>query len=199
MIKDAKSTAEKPIKISAGKKRKIDIVKNLMEKFSRAESLFLTDYQGLSHKQLEALRKALKKAEAEFLIIKNTLIKIALAESTNAPFLKSNQEIKKQFEQVLTHPTAAFLTFGDQMAALKVLAKFIKDNQLPKIKLGIFEGKLTSNTEFMKLAALPSREELVGMLLSQLKSPIYGFYNSLNWNLQKFVILLNAIKSKKVN
>lgn len=171
--------------------KNIDAVKSLTEKLKKARSVFLTDYRGLTHQQLEQLRRALKKVEAEFLVAKNTLIKIAL---------KANKVADSdKIEAELNNPTATLVAYGDEIAAIKVLSDFIKKIQLPKVKLGLFDGKLATVADFDKLAALPTRDILLATLAARLKSPITGLHYSLKWNLNKFVYALNAVKSKKTN
>lgn len=171
--------------------KKIDIVTKLKEKLDKAKSVFLTDYRGLTHQQLEDLRKSLKKIEADFAITKNRLLKIALKDWNN--------NIIDQFEEHLKNPTATLFSYGDEIAPIRQLSKFIKNFQLPKIKIGLFEGKLATAADFKKLASLPSREILLSTLIARMQSPISGLQYALNWNVQKLVIALNQIKDKKPN
>lgn len=169
--------------------KKIAEVENITKKLQASKTVFLTDYRGLTHPQLETLRRSLKKVQAEYVIAKNTLLKIA--------FGGWNQEVQKSMEPELKNPTAALIATGDEIAAIKTLADFIKTTQLPKIKIGFFAGKSATAADFQKLASLPTREVLLATLAARLKSPIAGLHYSLNWNLQKFVTVLNNVKSKK--
>lgn len=180
-------------KISLNKQRKVETVSTLKQKLEKAKTFFLTDYRGLTHQQLEQLRKALKKVEAEFLIAKNTLLKLAIKSFDKTQDKHSIEQLEKE----LNNPTAAFLAYGDEIAPVRELAKFIKTFQLPKIKLGIFSGKLATETEFMTLSSLPAKDVLLATLANRLQSPISGLHYALNWNLQRFVTVLEAIKGKK--
>lgn len=171
--------------------KNVDAVKNLTEKLGKAKSVFLTDYRGLTHQQLEQLRRALKKVEAEFLVAKNTLIKIALKANKMAD--------SEKIETELNNPTATLVSYGDDIAAIKVLSDFIKKVQLPKVKLGLFGGKLATLADFNKLASLPTRDVLIATLAARLKSPIFGLHYGLKWNLNKLVYALIAVKAKKTN
>lgn len=180
---------QKTDRISPGKQKNIDTVKSLKEKLVRAKSIFLTEYRGLTHQQLEMLRKSLKKVKAEFIVAKNTLLKIAMKEW--------HAETVKEFEAHLKNPTATFLAYDDDIAAIKELAAFITKIQLPKIKLGLFGGKLATEKDFTTLSMLPTHDQLLAILAIRLKSPIYGLHYALRWNLQKFVTALNNVKEKK--
>lgn len=175
------------MKISTNKQRKIDSVAQLKQKLEKAKSFFLTDYRGLTHQQLEQLRKGLKKVEAEYLVAKNTLLKLAI------------KSFDKAFESELKNPTATLLAYGDEIAPIKELANFIKNAQLPKIKLGFFAGRVATESDFKQLATLPTKDILMSNLVSRLQSPISGFHYALNWNLRRFVTVLDNVRSKKGN
>lgn len=174
--------------------RKTDIVADLSDKIAKAKTFFLTDYRGLTHQQLETLKKALKKVEGEFVVAKNTFLKIAIGKDAR---IQSNKDAIGKIEEQLKNPTAAFLSFGDEITAIKELANFMKTTQLPKIKIGFFAGNVAAEADFMKLSSLPTRDVLLATLVNRLESPIYGLHHALNWNLQRLVVVLNNIKSKK--
>lgn len=173
-------------KIPKSRAKKDAVVADLSEKIGRSKALVFTNYQGLTHKQLEELKKGLKAANAELVIAKNTLLKIALQKSqaTKEPIT---------FEQ----PTATIFAYDDPIAALRELAKTIKALKLPSVKFGILDTKMISETDVLKLSTLPSRQVLLAQLVGGLKSPISGLHRALNWNLQKFVMTLKAIETKK--
>ena len=172
--------------------KKAEIVEKVTGKLNKARAFFLTDYKGLTHKQLEDLRKSLKKVEADLLVVKNTLFKISLDKTE-----KTTKENKEKLYESLKDSNAAFFAYGDPLAAVKELFNFSKSFYLPKVRIGVLENKLTTSADFDKLAILPSKDILLATLFAGLKSPIYGLHNSLNWNLQKIVIVLNNIKNKK--
>lgn len=176
-------------KISAKRQKKVDSVTVLKDKLTRAKSLFLTEYRGLTHQQMELLRKGLKKAEAEFVVAKNTLLAKAIEQLDN--------ETMKQLTPELKNPTATLLAFGDEITAIKALSTFIKNVQLPKVKVGLFAGKLATEADFQNLANLPTRDVLLTTLAMRLKSPLYGLHYALRWNLQGLVTVLNNVKEKK--
>lgn len=174
-------------KISANKTKKAVIIAEISEKVAKAKAMVFTNYTGLTHKQIEEFKKTIKKSDAEFAVAKNTLIKRSLIENK----LETGED--KNFDQ----PTGTLFLYGDLVAPLKTLSKMMKDTEKPQIKFGMLNGKLMTKDDVLKLATLPSREVLVARLLGQMKAPISGFHRALNWNLQKFVMTLNAIASQK--
>lgn len=152
------------------KVKNIESVAKIKEKLDRASGVVVTDYQGLTHKQLEEIHKGLKKVNAEYLVVKNSLLKIA------------------GFKETATGPTGVFLSYTEDFAPLKELFKFVKTFSLPKIKMGIINGTTYDDKQIAELAAIPSRE----ILLSKLAYV-------LNANTQKLAYILSQIKKQEVN
>lgn len=182
--------------LSKNKQKKQQLVAEIKEKVEKAKSLVFANYQGLTHKQLEQLKRAIKAVDAELLVTKNTLLKRAL-ETTDyrlqTTAVDGGQSTVDQFEG----PTATLFAYGDPIAPLKELAKTIKLLKLPAIKLGILEGKALTAEEVLKLASIPSRDILIAQVVLGLKSPIFGLHRALVWNMQKLVLTLSAIQQKK--
>lgn len=173
-------------KISKNRQAKEAVVAELKDKVGRSKAIVLTNYQGMTHKQLEEFKKGLKAQGAELVVTKNTLLKIAIPQTEEATQL-----------QDLNQPTAALFAYDDAILPLKELAKSIKAINLPAIKFGIFEGRIISDAEVTKLSTLPSRETLIAQTVGGLKAPLYGIHRALNWNLQKLVMTLAAVQAKK--
>lgn len=168
--------------------KKIETVKVISDKLSKANSVVLTNYQGLTHKQLEELRKLLKPKNAEFIITKNTLLLRALGE-----FLQQDK-----LDLDLSGQTATLFSYEDEVEPLKLLIKFAKTNAMPALKVGFMKSTKISLDDLNRLVKLPNRTILLSQLVGQMKAPISGLHRALNWNLQQLVFALSAIKEKKV-
>ncbi len=166
--------------------KKITTVTQLTDKLKQAKAIVLTDYQGLSHRQLEELRKILKKTEAEFIVTKNSLLKLALLQSK-----------KVLSETHLKTATAALFAFADEAVPIKELVKFLKNATKGSIKTGLLGDTQISLSQIEQLATLPTKKVLISQLVGQLQAPLYGLHNGLSWNLKQLVWTLNAVKSKK--
>lgn len=171
--------------ISANKQKKADTVAVLEEKVGKAKAMIMTDYRGIKHKDMEAIRKVLKKADAELVVSKNKLMLRALGAKADS--------VASSF----TESTAVLFEYGDEVAPLKELLKFFKTATIGKAKGGLLGDRVLTEAEVNKLATLPSREMLLAKLVSQLNAPIQGLHYALSWNLNKFVWALNAVKAKK--
>lgn len=174
-------------KISANRQKKVEIVAKLNEKIASAKAIIFTNYQGLTHKQLEGLKNAIKPLKAEYIVAKNSLVLRALAEN------KIKVEDEKQFEG----PTGTLLIYEDVVGPLKELAKLVKELGIPNVKFGIVEEKNYTDEQIMKLSTLPTRKTLLTQIAVGLKSPISGLHRALSWNMQKLVLTLNAVVAVK--
>ncbi len=172
---------------SKNRQKKEVIVAEVNDKVSRAKGMVFTNYQGLTHQQLETMKRELKKLEAEYIVIKNTLMLRTLADKN-----LSDSE-KEKFQQA----TGTLFMYNDLIGPLKQLAKMVKDFNMPSIKFGLIEGSVVDDKGVLRLATLPPIDVLRAQLLGQMLSPVQGLHRSLNWNLQKFVMTLDAVAKKK--
>ena len=179
----------KQAKKHTGRAQKEQIVAELVEKLDNSSALVLADYQGLTHKQLEDLKKELKKLDATIVVTKNSLLKLSLGKSKNFADYKDNESLNR--------PTAALFVHADYTQPLKTLQKAIKNFGLPKIKLGILDGLVLDEAGVLKIASLPNRETLLAQLVGTLNSPIQGLVLTLNAPISKLAMVLNAISQNK--
>jgi large subunit ribosomal protein L10 len=132
-------------------------VAELTERFQNSTATVLTEYRGLTVKQLTELRRSL--GSASYQIAKNTLAKRAAANAGLAGL-----------DDLFTGPTALAFVSGDVVEAAKGLREFAKANPQLVIKGGVFEGKALSAAEVSKLADLESREVLLAKLAGGMKA-----------------------------
>jgi large subunit ribosomal protein L10 len=137
-----------------------DSVAELTESFQDASATLLTEYRGLTVKQLKELRRALG-ADTTYAVVKNTLTKIA-AERAGLSGL----------DALLAGPTAVAFVKGDPVAAAKSLRDFAKTNPALVVKGGVMDGKALSADEIKKLADLESREVLLAKLAGAMKASL---------------------------
>lgn len=169
--------------------KKIETVQKLTDKLVKTKSVVLLNYQGLTHAKMEELRRAVKKVGGDFVVVKNTLFKLAAGQSHR----KTLEGLTNQ----LSGATALLLSFEDDFLPLKEVAGFIKKFQLPTLKIGVLEDRTFSDKELISVAALPNKEVLLGQLAWQISSPLVRLTSALNWNLQKLVLTLKAIEQTK--
>ncbi|MDP3967111.1 MAG: 50S ribosomal protein L10 [Nocardioides sp.] len=159
-------------------------VSELVDSFQESSAAVLTEYRGLTVKQLQELRRALGE-NATYAVVKNTLTKIA-----------AEQAGVEGFDALLTGPTAIAFINGDVVDAAKGLRDFAKANPSLVIKGGYLDGKSLDAAEIAKLADLESREallaKLAGGMLASLSQAVY----LLNAPLSQAARLAGALQAK---
>ena len=167
-------------------KKNISNVKELTDKLSRAKSIYFTDYLGLNVSEVTSLRKKFFDSNVEYLVVKNTLLKIA-----------SDLNKISLDDELFSGSTAVAISYDEPVLAAKVLKDFLKDHDLPSIKGVLFEGSYLPASEFEKIANLPSKEESLTKIVVMLKSPVQNIVNLLNSPMVKLVNVLNGLKETK--
>jgi large subunit ribosomal protein L10 len=159
-------------------------VAELVESFQESAGAVLTEYRGLTVKQLQDLRRSLGE-NANYAVVKNTLTKIAATEAG-----------VEGFDDLLVGPTAIAFINGDVVEAAKGLRDFARANPSLVIKGGVLEGKSLDAAEIAKLADLESREvllaKLAGGMLASLSQAVY----LLNAPLAQVARLAGALQAK---
>ncbi len=166
--------------------KNINNVKNLGVKLADAKSIYFTDYLGLSVSDITVLRKKFFEINVEYVVVKNTLLKIA-----------SEEKKIDLGDELFSGSTAIAISYDEPVTAAKVIKDFLKDHDLPNIKGILFEGSYLPSSDFEKIANLPSKEESLTKFVVMLKSPIQNFTNLLNGSMVKLVNVLNGLKEIK--
>lgn len=162
------------------------IVDRLTRNIANSKTVILVDYRGLTVEQDTELRTALRKANVNYEVVKNTLTKFAM-----------NNNGYSEIDTYLNGPTAIAYSYEDVVAPAKIIAEFAKKFEHLEVKIGIVEGNVFNGSQINALSELPSREELIAKVLAGFNSPIAGFVNVLNGNLRGLVVALNAVAEKK--
>ncbi len=163
---------------------KDQLVTELKAKMAGATTLYYTDFTGLNVKRMTELRRRLRKAQVEYVVIKNTL---ALRAAEEAGLLR----------QPLRGPTGLVVS-NDPLTAAKVLADFARENDhKPVVKGGLMDGKVLDPAQVQKLAAMPSRQQMLAQLGAGLQSPMAAFVGALNGLLYMFAGALDALKTQR--
>lgn len=173
--------------------KKIETVKKLTDKISRAKSLILADYRGLKHKQLEELRRLLSKVEAELIVAKNRLLLRAFRQVQGETLGNKDKEIQASLKET----TAALFAYADEVAPLKEMLKYFKAAGFGKPKAGLLGSQFLDEADVARLSSLPAREVLLTQLVGQLNAPVQGLHYALGWNIHKLAWALNGVKEKK--
>jgi large subunit ribosomal protein L10 len=160
-------------------------VAEIVDSFNGAAGAVLTEYRGLTVKQLQELRRSLG-ANANYAVVKNTLAKLAAKDAGI-----------EGFDDLLTGPTAIAFINGDVVEAAKGLRDFAKANPTLVIKGGVLDGKSLDAAEVAKLADLESREVLMGKLAGAMLASLSQAVYLLNAPLAQAARLAGALQAKR--
>jgi large subunit ribosomal protein L10 len=163
---------------------KEQIVAELSHKIKDAKALYYTDFTGLNVKRMTELRRRLRKAGVEYVVIKNTLALRAV----NGSGLAADR---------LTGPTGVVIG-ADPVAAAKVLTDFAREHeQKPQVKGGLLDGRRIDPDQVKQLATLPSRDQLLAELAGGLQGPLAAFVGVLNGLPYTFAGALEALRVQR--
>ncbi|CAA9362468.1 MAG: LSU ribosomal protein L10p (P0) [uncultured Nocardioidaceae bacterium] len=159
-------------------------VAELAEAFRASSAAVLTEYRGLTVKQISALRVALG-ADTSYAVVKNTLTKIA-----------ANDVGLEGVDALLTGPTAVAFINGEPVEAAKALRDFARTNPALVVKGGVMDGKALTADEVRRLADLESREVLLAKMAGALLASLSGAVRLFAEPLAKTARLAGALEAK---
>jgi large subunit ribosomal protein L10 len=140
---------------------KVAVVDEVRGKLTEADAALLTEYRGLTVKQLADLRRQLRPAGGEYKIYKNTLVRFA-----------ARDVVEDRLDALLTGPTAIAFVRGDVAAAAKALRDYSRTNQALVLKGGLLGATLVSPKDIEALADLPSRDVLLAQIAGAFQAPL---------------------------
>lgn len=158
------------------KQQKREAVAAIVDQLQAANTVYLTDYQGLTVEQINDLRREFRQADVTFKVLKNTLLRRAMEQRLDE---EEQAEDYSAVYDYLEGPTAVAFT-NDPATPAKVLKKFQQGNGLPKLKAAYVDGALFGPEQLDALAALKSKDELVAEVLALLLAPMRNLSSALH-------------------
>jgi large subunit ribosomal protein L10 len=140
---------------------KAETIQEIRQRLGGATATVLTEYRGLTVRQLSELRRQLKAASAEYRIVKNRLARVAIEGSPLAALRPH-----------LTGPIGVVISRKDPAAVAKTLQGFAKANPALQVRMGVIHGQLLDPQGLKAVADLPSREVLRGQIVGILQGPL---------------------------
>ena len=156
---------------------KLYLVEEVANHLSKSDYVFLANYDRITVGEVTELRDRLSEVEAEFHVVKNSVLKVA-AKGRGLP----------DIDNFLIGPTAIVVGGENPSGVAKIVQKFFDEKERPLVKMGVLGDRAIDSAEFKELAALPSLEALHAQLLGLLSQPAQGL-----------VRVLNAVPSGLVN
>jgi large subunit ribosomal protein L10 len=165
---------------------KKDAVEQLKDNFGKASAVVFADYKGVTSEEMNLLRSSMRQKKVLVKVAKNNLVRIALKGTP-----------KEQAVEKLAGPVVTCFALGDAVEMAKAMADFSKKVEAFSIKEGFLGDQAMNEAQIKQLATLPSREQLLGQLLSVMNGPIRNFVGVLNAAQRDFTRVLQAVADKK--
>jgi large subunit ribosomal protein L10 len=156
-------------------------VGDLADKLQRAKLAIVTDYRGLTVRDLATLRRQLRGLQVEYTIAKNTLLRLAAR----------NSDVEGA-DEMLAGPTAVAFCYDDIVGASKVLAGYARTSRIMTVRGAVLDGKVIAADQVARLATLPPVEHLRAELVGAIGGPLAAVVGVLNGVLQTLVGTLEA-------
>lgn len=163
------------------KERKDELVAQYVDLLQNSRAIILTEYSGLNVKQMQDLRAQVRQAEGGYHVTKNTLLRIALAES--------GLELP---EELLVGQLATGFAMNEVPSLAKALTEFAKDQDDLKIVGGLLNDEFLTAEQIKELAELPSLDELRAQIIGMLQAPARNLATVVAGGVRQVVNVLDA-------
>jgi large subunit ribosomal protein L10 len=167
------------------KTEKQQVIATLGEKFRTINSVFLIDYRGLKVVDATELRRKIREMNGSYVVIKNT-IALRAAKETKLEHLSGH----------FRGPTALAYHPRDVVGLAKLLTDIAKTNPNIQFKAALIEGKVVATSDIQAIASMPSREVMLGRLLSLMKAPAQRLAVTLRAPLRDLSLVLKQIQKQ---
>ena len=167
---------------------KQQVVADIVKRFQEAKSVVLVDFKGLTVEEITALRVKFRAGNVEYVVLKNTLVRRALAE-LNITGL----------DDKLVGPSAFAFSMGDAVSGAKILKEYMDADKRETIsvKAGIVDGVVVDPKGVQVLADLPPREVLIARIMGSLNAPVTNFVGVCAAMLRSVVYAVEAVRKQK--
>ncbi|HSH77444.1 MAG TPA: 50S ribosomal protein L10 [Herpetosiphonaceae bacterium] len=170
-------------------KQNIAGVEVLRDKLSRSQLTLVSEYRGLSVAELSDLRAALRPNDAEVLVAKNTLTKIA-----------ANDIGISELDEFLGGPITLTLAYGDPVAAAKALNNFLRTaRNTIKLRGGVIGGQRIEASDLDRVASTPSREQSIARVMGGVNAPATRIATALSGVARNIAYILAQVAEGKGN
>ena len=169
--------------------QKNEIIESLTKKFENSTGIYFTKYSGMDVAQATAIRKKFRESDVSYLVSKNTLTKIA---ANNAGF-------EGKLDDILSGQIGIAYVVSDPTAPARVIREFEKSNDEINIEVVgmVVEGEIYDPGKYKELADLPTRDELLSILVGTLNQPMTSLVGTLSGSMSSFVRVLAGLKDSK--
>ncbi|MCM8822177.1 MAG: 50S ribosomal protein L10 [Candidatus Omnitrophica bacterium] len=166
---------------------KVRLLKFLTEEINASKVSIFAEFSRLTVKGLEDLRKEMKRYSTRVMVVKNTLVKMAL----KSHFLDEAAKFMEGPNMLIWSKN------GDESEIIKEVLKFSKSSGNIKLKFGVLNNELLNVETLEKLGSLPSKKTLQAMVIGGIKSPLSGLVYNIKYPLTRFILILKTFSEQK--
>lgn len=168
------------------RQQKEAMVEELAEQLEKHSVVLLTDFTGMDVATATEMRDRLRQASVTYRVVKNTLVRRALA--------KAGREALVEY---VDGPNGVVMAESDPTEAAKILVEFEKKKDTPKVGPGWVDADVVTAADIRRIAALPSREQLLAQIAAGFQAPVSGLARLLNELTRQLVSTLDEVGKKK--
>lgn len=171
-----------------GKKVKEIMARDMKNIFAEKDGFILSNISNVKASQIDVLRKKMRHSGTRYLVVKNSIARIALKDAgiEGLGDVFGDKKI-----------TGIGVVEADPVLVTKIMVDFAKANKGFELSKGFYEGQVLSKEKVKELSELPGREQLIAMVVGMLNSPISGFVGVLSSVVRSLLYAINAVKEKK--
>lgn len=168
--------------------QKKEAVASLVEKLGRAQGYYLIGFETMTVEQTINFRRRLKEKGLEFVVAKNTSLKIAVKQA-GVPEIPNED----YFGQ-----SGFVFAYDDALAPAKIIKELFDKTEKPRLKAAIVEGQYFNGKQLNVLATLPSKPELIASILGSLNAPVSGIVGAINATMRDMISVIEEVAKKNV-
>jgi len=172
--------------IKFGRHTREQMVAHIKGAIDENPNFIVTNFSHLNVIKLQEFRRSLDPLLSRFEVVKNSMVKRAF-----------DKDKFGDMPELITGQCGIGLMGEDIVSSTKAFVNFSRENETFNICGGYVDGQALSVDQIKQLASLPSREELIAQILMRMKSPIYGFVNTLSAVIRGLVNVVDQLKKKK--
>jgi large subunit ribosomal protein L10 len=170
------------------KEQKVKVIADTVEYIERANGIYLTNFSGLTVEKANALRSEFFKAGVDYIVVKNTMLKLALEQVGG-------------YDGVfpyLVQQTGVVFAYDDPVQPARILKDFVKDNpSMMTLKVCVIEKEVFDGARLEELASLPTRDELISAIIGSIAAPAQGIVGAIHGVMSGIVYAIDAIEKQK--
>lgn len=167
--------------------QKKEIVEALVPKLEKASGVYLVDFETMSVAETNEFRSQIREIEAEYIVVKNTLIQKALEQV----------EGKEIPAEKLKGQSGIVLSYDDPTTPSKVIKKAFESNEKPKLKAALLDGQLFYGSQLKQIASLPSKEDMIAGIIGSLSAPASGIAGSMGALIRDIASMVEEVAKKR--